>query len=490
MLTLINTNRILPPIAPIGLDYLAGSAHRAGEDVEILDLCLAVDAAQAATEYFARRQPELVGLSFRNIDDCFWPGRTSFLPELTEIVRSVRALTDAPIVLGGVGYSIFAEEVLARSGADFGVRGDDFGVRGDGEPAMVSLLAQLRGERRWERVPGLIWRSKGELHANPPSWPARMDIPTSRNAVDNPAYFRRGGQIGLETKRGCPRPCIYCGDPLAKGSTTRLRPPDDVADEVEGLLAQGLDVLHVCDSEFNLPADHARAVCDALIHRRLGDRVRWYAYLAVTPFDKELADRMRRAGCIGINFTSDAANRAMLRTYRQTHGREEIALAVGLCRQHGIAVMLDLLFGGPGETPETVAESVRYFQHIDPDCAGAALGIRLYPGTEIVRRLEVEAPLESNPGIHRHYDGPIDLVWPTFYVSPMLGDRPAGLIRELIGGDPRFFEPANDVSCQPAESDPAADYNYSENRLLVDAIARGARGAYWDILRQCRQETP
>ena len=53
--------------------------------------------------------------------------------------------------------------------------------------------------------------------------------------------------------------------------------------------------------------------------------------------------------------------------------------------------------------------------------------------SENVFRMEVEAPLESNPGIHRHYDGPIDLVWPTFYVSPMLGDRPAGLIRELIG---------------------------------------------------------
>ncbi|NUQ61500.1 MAG: radical SAM protein [Pirellulales bacterium] len=472
MLTLVNTNRMTPPIAPIGLDYLACAARRQGETVDMLDLCLVDDPACSLREYFAHSQPELVGLSFRNIDDCFWPGAAWFLPDLAGTVGLVRALTDAPIVLGGVGYSIFPEEVLVQSGADFG-------IRGDGETALVALVAELRAERRWDRVPGLVWPSGTAIHANAASWPSSLAVPAARDAIDNPTYFRRGGQVGLETKRGCPRQCIYCADPLAKGNVARLRSPADVADEAEALLAQGVDVLHLCDSEFNIPAGHAHAVCDELIGRRLGDRVRWYAYLAVVPFDDGLASRMRRAGCAGINFTSDAASPAMLRTYRQPHRREEIAKVVHLCRRHGIAVMLDLLFGGPGETPETVAESIRFFQQTDPNCAGAALGIRLYPGTEAARLAETDGPLDRNPGIHRRYEGPIDLVRPTFYVSPALGDHPARLVRELIGGDPRFFEPASDVP-QPA----AADYNYNENQRLVNAIAQGARGAYWDILRR------
>jgi radical SAM superfamily enzyme YgiQ (UPF0313 family) len=351
--------------------------------------------------------------------------------------------------------------------------------------------------RRFDRVPGLIWRQDGLLQANPPAWPRTLPIPTGRDFVDNATYFRRGGQIGVETRRGCNRQCIYCADPLAKGAAARLRAPAQVADEIESLLAQGVDVLHLCDSEFNVPRNHAAAICGELIRRRLGERVRWYAYLAVVPFDAELARRMRRAGCVGINFTGDSANAAMLATYRQKHRRDDLANVVRCCRQERIAVMIDLLLGGPGETPHTVAETIGFVGGLGPDCAGAALGVRLYPGTAMVEMLAAEGPLETNPAIHRRYDGPIDLVKPNFYISPALGEEPARLVRDLIAGDQRFFEPA-DPAPEPASGgwgpaercpgsvNPYADYNYNQNQALVDAIAAGARGAYWDILRRLR----
>jgi radical SAM superfamily enzyme YgiQ (UPF0313 family) len=503
LLTLINTNRMLPPIAPIGLDYVAGAGRQAGLDVELLDLCLAEDPEVALRDYFATRRPTLVGLSFRNIDDCFWPGGVWFLPDLATIVRTLRTLTDAPIVLGGVGFSIFASRIVEYVEADFG-------IRGDGEQALVELVRQWQGSRRWESVDGLVWRDNGQLRVNRPAWPESLAVPTDRALVDNPTYFRRGGQIGLETKRGCNRRCIYCADPLAKGPFLRRRNPAEVAQEVETLLAQGVDVLHLCDSEFNVPGEHAREVCQELIRRGLGERVRWYAYLAVLPFDAELADLMRRAGCVGINFTSDAASPAMLAAYGQPHRREDLQNAVRLCRDRGLAVMTDLLLGGPGETPETAAESIRFFQELDPDCAGAALGIRLYPETAATAMVSAEKCLEPtsgprevppldrgkssfedsrlarHPGVHRRYEGPVDLLRPTFYVSPALGERPAKLVRELIGGDPRFFEPADDQPASAASEDPCADYNYNQNQPLVDAIAAGARGAYWDILRRLR----
>jgi radical SAM superfamily enzyme YgiQ (UPF0313 family) len=475
MLTLINTNRMVPLIAPVGLDYVAGAVRRAGFEVELLDPCLGENPEAAISQYFAQREPELVGMTFRNVDDCFWPSGASFLPTLRETVAGLRQRTEAPVVLGGVGYSILAAEILEYTGADFG-------VRGDGEQAVVQLLDELRGPRRFERVDGLIYRQEGSLRINPPAWPQKLSVPAERETVDNPTYFRRGGQIGLETKRGCHRSCIYCADPLAKGPALRLREPAEVADEVEGLLAQGVDVLHFCDSEFNLPRQHALAVCDELIRRRLGERVHWYTYMAVLPFDAALARRMRRAGCVGINFTSDAAHPEMLATYRHRHRAEDLARAVRLCRQEGIAVMLDMLLGGPGETPETAAETIRAFKRIDPDCAGAALGIRVYPGTGMFSTVIAEGPMEENPNIRRPYDGPVDLLRPTFYISSALGRRPARLVRELIDGDQRFFPPEEEV---PSGHEPAGqgDHNYNQNQALVDAIAAGARGAYWDILR-------
>lgn len=145
--------------------------------------------------------------------------------------------------------------------------------------------------------------------------------------------------------------------------------------------------------------------------------------------------------------------------------------------------MLDLLLGGPGETEETVAESIRFMKEIDPDGVGASLGMRLYPGTRVIEALGGKKALDRIDGIHRHYEGPVDLLRPTFYISPHLGSRPARLVRELIGDDPRFFPPAGESE---NAGEPAGDHNYNDNQRLTDAIAAGARGAYWHILRRLR----
>jgi hypothetical protein len=68
------------------------------------------------------------------------------------------------------------------------------------------------------------------------------------------------------------------------------------------------------------------------------------------------------------------------------------------------------------------------------------------------------------------------LLVPAFYISTDLGAEPAALVRDIIGEDERFFPP----SVEPSER----NYNYNENKVLTDAIREGARGAYWDILRQ------
>jgi radical SAM superfamily enzyme YgiQ (UPF0313 family) len=447
MLTLINTNTMQPAIAPVGLDYIAGAAGQAGFDVEIVDLCLAENPDATLRDYFAGHAPELVGLSFRNVDDCFWPSCQWFVPRLADIVQKVKRLTSAPIVAGGVGFSIFAEQIVQYTGADFG-------VRGDGELAIVALANELQGTRRFERVPGLAWRENGAIRSNLPVWAAaggRLALPTSRDAIDNATYFKRGGQCGIETKRGCNRNCIYCADRLSKGTSNRTRIPAEVADEAESLLAQGID-----------------------------DRLRWYAYMAVIPFDAALASAMRRAGCVGIDFTGDSACQAMLNAYRQPHTAQDLALAVQLCRDNGIKVMIDLLLGGPGETPQTAKQTIDFIKKINPDCAGAPLGVRIYPGTEMVSVVAAEGDVETNPNIYRKYTGPVDLFRPTFYISHLLGERPARVIKDLIAGDKRFFEPIDEADAI------STDHNYNDNTELVQAIAAGARGAYWDILHKLR----
>jgi hypothetical protein len=245
-----------------------------------------------------------------------------------------------------------------------------------------------------------------------------------------------------------------------------------------GLAAQGLDVFHTCDSEFNSDPDHAAAVCEALIDRRAAEHLRWYAYCAPQPFPVALAERMRRAGCVGINFGTDSGDGAMLQTLGRAHTPEGIRATVRACRAAGLTVMLDLLLGAPGETPESLQRSLDLVRDVEADCAGIALGLRLYPGTSLTQALLLRLATGHTAGFRGQFEGNEDLAEPLFFLEPALGGDPVALLKELIAGDQRFFFSWPD--------DTQADYNYDGSPVLEQAIREGHRGAYWDILRKLR----
>jgi hypothetical protein len=462
-IALVNTNRIKPPIAPIGLDYLAEALNAAGHDVELLDLCWADDHATAIADFFARATFDLVGVTLRNTDDCAFASRHSFLGSFADMVNSIRRCIDGLLVVGGVGFSVMPEGVLELCQADAG-------VWGDGEYALVALADRVEAKRTWRDIPSLIWRGDGNWHRNPPSNLPLPDLPPmSRRWVDNRRYFREGGQAGIETKRGCPCHCVYCADPIAKGKETRTRPPRAVVDELESLLEQGIDHLHTCDSEFNVPAWHASAVCEEIVRRDLGDRLRWYAYCSPAPFSVQLAGLMRRAGCRGINFGVDSGDREMLTRLRRGFGPDDVVNAARWCREAGITVMFDLLLGSPGETQGSLRRTVELMREAAPDRVGVALGVRVYPGTALA---ELVTQGELRAGLGGGGDG----TEPLFFVEPGVAPFASRLLDELIGDDPRFFffDPSR----------PERNYNYNANQRLQDAIREGYRGAYWDILRR------
>jgi radical SAM superfamily enzyme YgiQ (UPF0313 family) len=476
---LINTNRIQPPIAPIGLDYVAEALHVAGHSVRVLDLCWAEDVPAAIAGLFREDRYGLVGVTLRNTDDCAFTSQQAFLGPFVDIVSAVRRHTDAPIVVGGVGFSVMPERVLAH--VDRLSPGSvDAGVWGEGEFAFPRLAACLElassvTSVEWHEVPGLVWRQRREdgsscWQRNPPLFYPLSDLPPmSRRWVDNVRYFEKGGQAGIETKRGCPGQCIYCADPLAKGTKSRTRPPRAVVDELERILAQGIDHVHTCDSEFNLPEWHALEVCRELIHRRLGDRLRWYAYCAPAPFSRDLCLAMRDAGCVGINFGVDHGDEEMLRRLGRPYSPDDIVNVTRWCREAGMAVMLDLLLGSPGETHESLMATVELMERAAPDRVGISLGVRVYPGTALARQV---ASADRQAGLV----GGEDPATPLFFLEPAIASTCFQLLDEQIGDDPRyfFFDP----------SQPDRNYNYNANQRLCDAIEAGYRGAYWDILRR------
>ena len=474
-IALINSNDMKPPVAPIAIEYLAGALAAAGFGVEVIDCSFGEDPAGEIRRRLAAIDPLLVGISFRNTDDCFWPSGAWFVPRLGALVAAARAATSAPIVAGGCGFSIYPREILETCGADFG-------IAGDGEAPLLELAQRVARGEDCRTIPGLVYRDEaGRTVANPPEYADALSVSPARAWIDNARYLREGAMGNVETKRGCPAACIYCADPLAKGVRARCRPPGEIAGEFEALAAQGVDVLHLCDAEFNLPMPHALATAEELARRGLGRRVRWYCYAAIQPFTEQLAHAMRAAGCIGINFGADSACDRMLAVLGRAYRKEDVAAAVAACRAAGIAVMLDLLIGGPGEDESSARESIEFVKRAAPDCAGAAVGVRVYPGTRLAAFVRSQGPIAGNPNLRGAVTENENFFRPLFYVDWKLGPEPGALVARLIDRDARFF--------QPAAGDPTLDYNYNMNDVLAAAIARGERGAFWDILRRLRAKT-
>ena len=468
---LVNPNLMQPPIAPIGLEYVADDLVRNGYEPVLCDLTFAEDWRQALCDAVKAAEPMAVGVSIRNIDDAYFASQDFILTTTTEMIRHVQSLTDAPVVLGGVGFSCAPCEVLGYTGADYG-------IIGEGESIFALLLDRISDRSEVSGVPGLVFRrSQNRLAMVRPDFSdlGRMPAPR-RRFLDNVRYFSEGGQAGIETKRGCDGACVYCVDPLSKGSEIRVRSPESVIEEIRDLVGQGIDVLHLCDCEFNLPPEHALDVCKALKQSGLASAIRWYTYACPRPFDHELARAMADAGCVGINFGADHADAALLRRLGRNYGPDELRQTVQACRDAGIAVMLDMLFGSPGETNETIAYAIDFVRELNPDCIGLSCGIRIYPHTALARHVRSQGPLDKNPHLHGTVQDNEDLLRPIYYVDAEAGSRIHGYVSSLVGEDRRFFH------ADPAQID--GNYNYNNNSVLAQAIGGGARGAYWDILRK------
>ena len=467
---LVNPNQMKPAVAPLALDYLAHALKESKFQVDLLDLCFSTNVSLEIKSYFARNDVMAVAVTLRNTDDTYLASQDFCIDRYKQVIDLLKARTDAPIVLGGSGFSIMPQAVLSYYGLDLG-------IWGEGELSLPLLVESIAAKRDYRDVPGLVFRSGEGFRINEPKYLAlsRMDAP-ERNTVDNYRYFVEGGMGGVESKRGCPQGCIYCADPVGKGKKTRLRSPQSVVDEIESLLEMGIDHLHFCDSEFNIPEGHARDICLELARRGLGDRLRWYAYASPVPFSRELAALCRKAGCAGIDFGADSGSDDILRCLGREFTVADLSRTAEVCHQEGITFMYDLLLGGPGETRESMRQTIEAMKRLAPDRVGVSFGVRVFPRTRMAEMVREQGSLKDNPNLHGTIEGNDNFFRPVFYVSSGLGADSAGYLSQLIGGDERFFF----VSPSGAER----NYNYNDNTVLVNAIKAGYRGAFWDILRR------
>ncbi len=456
LLIATNVERDPYPVFPIGAAIIAAALRDQGYAVRGLDFAFLDGAIDATLKTIHEFKPQLIGISIRAVDNTCLVDQRTYLPAIRELIAAIRNTTSTKIVIGGSGYSLFPELILNYLKADFG-------IAGEGEATIVELTRYLQGERD-QQIAGLFTRN-GEAIGNEEIGSKPGPPPLSIDQWRRPAleifplekHLEAGGMASVQTKRGCPLKCSYCTYPLLEGRSMRLRPPAEIVDEINNLKEQGVGYLFFVDNNFNIPAQHALDICTAMAKENA--IINWTAFLTPYRFDQKLADAMAAAGARSVEFGSESAAKATLEGLGKHHNAADIVNADKLCIDAGVTPAHFFIFGGPGETEETVEENLAVIESLKGPTA-ATFAIRIYPRTGLHARAIEEGLIDpSDP-----------LLDPAYYISPHI-DAEAVIERLNAVAEKRrnFFLLGSDSGV--------------DKEIIKRLRQRGRKGPLWEYLR-------
>ena len=422
---LVSTNQLRPtryvpwePVEPLGAAYVAAAVLRAGHGVGLLDLCFSAHPEKHLDEALERESPDVIGISFRNIEMTAYFNDVSFLETLTTIVSVCRERAGASVVLGGSGFSIMPEEILRLTGAELG-------IIGEGEWSFPELLSRIEKGAEYDGIPGLVRLRDGSASRALPDrgHELRGNVFPARGLIDHAGYARMGGVVNVQTKRGCPMGCIYCTYPIIEGSEPRCRPTSEVLDELVEISQRfGIERAYMVDSQFNNPPDRAKELCMALASMRERVKLSWSCMINPAGVDEELAFLMRLAGCRYVDLGADSGSETMLGMLGKGFTKDDVARAASLFGRSRISFGTWILLGGPGESEATIRETLQFLSANNVSDVLFSVGLRVYPGTPLERIARDEGRLE----------GRTDLIEPAYYLS-MEAQRIVSIVEPHLG---------------------------------------------------------
>jgi lipid biosynthesis B12-binding/radical SAM protein len=391
---LISANVASTPysVYPLGMSMVAGALCNAGHEVHQFDFFQSDMSMDAVAKAIRDNAPEVIGISIRNIDNVNLLNEKRYSEVVGSIVRRIRQETDVSVVLGGSGFSIMPEVILREAGADYG-------IVGEGESLMVEFVGNAaRGiypEERCIRASSML--KGGEISS--PDYDSRL----------MEFYLKNGNIAAVQTKRGCNHGCVYCSYPLLEGSSIRCRDPKAVVDDIQ-ILVEKHKAGHVffTDSVFNDDRGRYLEVIDEM--KRRGVSIPWTAFFKPEGLDDESVERMKETGLKSAEIGADATTDTTLRKLGKSFLFHDIVDCNDLFGRHDIATAHFYMFGGPGETRETVLQGIENIRGMEKTVSFIFMGLRILPNTALARIAQRQGLLSRNH----------ELLEPVYYVAPGL----------------------------------------------------------------------
>ena len=439
----VNFQQTPYPVYPLGASAAAAAAMRHGHEALLCDLLAEGGFGEYDPSVLFRAvdsfRPECVGISVRNIEstDSLSPFPESGIALVKRIVADLGTRSAAPVVLGGPGFSLLPEILLARSGAEYGVAGE----AEEAFPAFLEALAD-------GRAPKGLWPANGRMPMAVPGGGLYQ-----RNLTA--AYAKQGGLVGVQTKRGCPLRCVYCSYPLLEGRRIRARPMNEVMADIRRI-ADAVEQPYIAfaDAVFNDGAGHWRTLLRAIAESDVS--IAWTAFFQPYGFEKGDIDLIRASGAAGLEFGTDAASDACLRGLGKPFDFATARETQRVCADAGLPAAHYIIFGGPGETPETVEEGIANLESLEKCVALISTGLSVYPGTPLHRLALAEGAVAADE----------DFREPVGYYSPRIEpEQLAARLREAFARRRDRIFPLS-----------AADEKAAVLRRM------GFRGLLWDTL--------
>jgi anaerobic magnesium-protoporphyrin IX monomethyl ester cyclase len=246
-------------------------------------------------------------------------------------------------------------------------RSIDFFMNQEPESVILKLVDAVGKNKNLKTVPGISFVKAGKVittqkaplaNIDDMPFPAYHLIKTIKPY--NSGIFSDNFSAVLSS-RGCPFHCTFC----AFGRTPcRMRSPDNVVSELEYLKSHfGLKNFIFFDDTFTLNRDRAKKICNLMVERKLD--LEWGACTRANLVDAKILSIMKKSGCREIAFGIESGSPKILQTIKKGVSLDAMRLAAGLCRKYRILFSALVIIGLPGETRETVQESVDFIKEID-----------------------------------------------------------------------------------------------------------------------------
>jgi radical SAM superfamily enzyme YgiQ (UPF0313 family) len=347
-------------VVPMGLYTIGAVLMEAGHEVAIWNGYELNERPGGIEAALGRERPQVVGISIVNANR----------QEGVEAAAMAKRLDPATVtVLGGVGATFLWRHLLTH------FKAVDFVVRGEGEVALQALIRSLEAEQSQDlsSIKGLAFRHQGDIYDS-----GEADALSPLDSLPDPARYFTFQHIALS--RGCPENCAFCGSPRFWHRRVRFHSADYFVAQIRRLHERGVRFFYISDDTFTLRRSLTLAVCRKLSDMALD--ITWNAICRVDSVDAELLYWMRRAGCIQISYGVESGSAEILRHLNKRMDHDQAAEAFRLTVAHGIMARAYFIYGSPGETWETIAETVNLMDRLKP-LAAIFYMLDIFPGTQL-----------------------------------------------------------------------------------------------------------